>query len=246
MIFLGIDDTDMPDVSGTGRVAREVAALLAKDPLLLGGRVRGVTRHQLLKDPRIPCTRGNSCKVVHVDAEGIDFRALADLVGPWILERSIPGSDPGICVADGRAAKSGFGARVQREVVTEADARRAAAEFGGVLVALGGTGGGVIGAAAGTALAAGGEDGRFVDLGRCREATGEIAIGALAAFGIARVATAEGEPVRSGVLEAPERGIRPQLKGGEPVLVVVPAGAPGRWRPVDRHEAGHVPGRRHP
>lgn len=238
-IYVGIDDTDMPEVGGTGRVAREVAALLAHEHA-----VRGVTRHQLLMDPRIPCTRGNSCKVIHLVSGGLDLRHVADLVAPWVVERSIPGSDPGICVADARAATSDFGHRAQREVLTQPDACAAAAGFGAVLVPLGGTGGGVIGAAAGVALAAGGNDGRFVDLYGCREARGEVAVEGLSAFGIARALTPEGRPVTDGMVEVPERGLRPVLNGGGPALILVPAGTAGRWRPVDHHEPGHVPGRK--
>jgi len=55
MVLIGMDDTDNLESRGTGSLARQVAAALAADYTLLG-----VTRHQLLKDPRVPCTKNNS------------------------------------------------------------------------------------------------------------------------------------------------------------------------------------------
>jgi hypothetical protein len=51
MLFIGLDDTDNLESRGTGYLARRIAAVLAADYALLG-----VTRHQLLVDPRVPCT----------------------------------------------------------------------------------------------------------------------------------------------------------------------------------------------
>jgi hypothetical protein len=49
MIYIGLDDTDNADSRGTGRLARDIAATLAKQH-----KVIAVTRHQLLVDPRVP------------------------------------------------------------------------------------------------------------------------------------------------------------------------------------------------
>ncbi len=52
MIYIGIDDTDTLDTPGTNQLARHLVRELTG---LVRGRV--VTRHQLLEDPRVPCTR---------------------------------------------------------------------------------------------------------------------------------------------------------------------------------------------
>lgn len=56
MIYVGIDDTDTLDSPGTNQLARHLVQKLA-------GRWRSdlITRHQLLEDPRVPCTRKNGC-----------------------------------------------------------------------------------------------------------------------------------------------------------------------------------------
>ena len=62
MILIGLDDTDVLDSRGTGHLAREIAGRLKADYDLLG-----VTRHQLLVDPRVPCTKNNSCSAILLD-----------------------------------------------------------------------------------------------------------------------------------------------------------------------------------
>jgi hypothetical protein len=52
-ILIGIDDTDNAETHGTGRRARQLGERLAADGL---AEVDGITRHQLLIDPRIPYT----------------------------------------------------------------------------------------------------------------------------------------------------------------------------------------------
>jgi len=65
MVFIGLDDTDTLESRGTGYLARQIAAALASDYPLLG-----VTRHQLLRDPRVPCTRNNSSAAIALDVNG--------------------------------------------------------------------------------------------------------------------------------------------------------------------------------
>ena len=56
MIYVGIDDTDTLDDPGTNQLARHMVRELA-------GQFRGrmILRHQLLEDPRVPCTKKNGC-----------------------------------------------------------------------------------------------------------------------------------------------------------------------------------------
>lgn len=231
MIYIGIDDTDNALSGGTGRVARTLAALLRERwPVL------GVSRHQLLVDPRVPYTSNNSCNVIHLRSGEPDPAALADSLQEPLRELCLEGSDPGLCVARANAAGHPLGRAAQERLVAPAEAYAAAESLGAVLRPLGGTGDGVIGATAGVILAAGGEDGRFVDVGRARELEGEVPVEALLAAGIYAVMTPEGHTVTAGWVETCGR-VRPVLRAGRPVLLVEPA-AESRWRAIEQGKGG--------
>jgi hypothetical protein len=158
VIFVGIDDTDNREGGGTGRVARGIAAELRQRwPVL------GVTRHQFLVDPRIPYTSNNSSNVIHLSVDRpMDVEQLAHEVTPLLLERCLPGSDPGLCIGGSELAGHPFGPAAQQEVLTQEGAFHVGAHLGVYLRPLGGTGDGLIGALAGAILAATVTDGRFV------------------------------------------------------------------------------------
>ncbi len=229
MIYIGLDDTDNSTSRGTGHLARMVAASLAERY-----QVWGVTRHQLLVDPRVPYTSHNSCNVVHLREDGtIDLVALADAVQAVMLANFQPGSDPGLCIAHTVApTMSAFGHRAKIELVQQSEAREIADRCGCALRGLGGTQDGVIGALAGVGLAATGEDGRFVLVGRSRELVGVQPVQAILEHGIAEVRTAEGVSLREGLVETGGK-LRPALRGNQPVLVVKPQeGDPTIWLPL--------------
>ena len=225
MFFIGLDDTDNLESRGTGHLAREIAAALAADHPLLG-----VTRHQLLVDPRVPCTKNNSAAAIALDVDGdVDPVVLLDQVRALMLADFQPGSDPGLCIAHTvPAAVSEFGRRAQREVVTQDDARALAAEYGLLLHGLGGDQGGVIGALAAVGLAATGEDGRYVLVGRSRDLTGLQPVSALLAAGIVAVQTLDGRPVTGGLVQTDK--LRPPRRGGQPIAIVQWAG--DHWLPL--------------
>ncbi|MBE7556225.1 MAG: ABC transporter substrate-binding protein [Anaerolineales bacterium] len=228
-LYVGIDDTDILDSPGTGHLAREIAATLAERwPLI------GITRHQLLNDPRVPMTARNSANVIHlkVGANALDLNHVADEVAALMLARFQPGSDPGLCVAlDLPLPAIEFGYRTKTTLVTQEEARRLADTHQLILRALGGTGGGIIGALAATALASTGEDGRFISVGQIRELRGIQPVEAITAAGISGVRTLAGQVVSSGFIETDDK-IRPALIGGEAVLLVEPAGQ--QWRAIRR------------
>jgi hypothetical protein len=245
VIFVGIDDTDNAERGGTGRVARGLAALLRED----GFAVLGVSRHQFLVDSRVPYTSNNSGNVIHLLADHADLQHLADRLAAPLLAACLEGSDPGLCVAGHRGAGHPFGAAPQSRLVSQAEAFRAAADCGAVLRPLGGTGDGVIGAMAGVILAAGGNDGRFVEVGWARELSGVVAVSDVLAAGISEICTRAGEPVTDGRMDTNGGRVRPVLRGGRPVLLV-DAVAPGAWRVVElgkghkrREESGSCPSR---
>lgn len=225
MIFIGLDDTDNLESRGTGHLARYIASTLATDL-----SIQGVTRHQLLIDPRVPCTKNNSCAAIAVTANGdIDPSLLLDRVRRMMLDDWQPGSDPGLCIAsDIPTAITEFGQRAQRQLLTQDGARSLARAHGIPLLGLGGNEGGIIGALAAVGLAASGEDGRYVQVGRSRELRGLQPIAALLEAGLAAVQTLDGQSVTKGLVQT-ER-LRPARRGGRPVAVVEWAG--GYWRPL--------------
>jgi tRNA(Ile2) C34 agmatinyltransferase TiaS len=215
MFFIGLDDTDTLESRGTGHLARQIAAELAADYPVLG-----VTRHQLLLDPRVPCTKNNSSAALALDLDGeVDPHVLLERVRGMMLADFQPGSDPGLCVAQVVPdAVTEFGHRAQRELVTPDEAQELAAACGLHLMALGGDGSGVIGALAAVGLAATGQDGRYVLVGRSRELTGLQPVSALLAAGVAAVQTVDGANVHDGLVQTDK--LRPARRGGRPVAVV--------------------------
>ena len=225
MFFIGLDDTDTLESRGTGHLARQIAAALAADYPVLG-----VTRHQLLADPRVPCTKNNSSAAIVLNVDGaVKPAALLERVRALMLADYQPGSDPGLCVARAvPAAVTEFGRRAQRQLVTQEEARALAAAHTISLVGLGGDRGGVIGALAAVGLAASGEDGRYVLVGRSRELSGLQPVSALLAAGVAAVRTLDGQQVTDGLVQTDK--LRPARRGGQPVVIVEWAG--DCWQPL--------------
>jgi len=228
MIYIGMDDTDMPDTRGTGHLARAIAGELGTCC-----DVRGVSRHQLLRDPRVPMTKNNSANVIHIVATDLPVAELAARVEDAVRREAIPGSDPGTCVLTQPSPDAlAFGLQAKTQLVTMAEARKAAAACGAIARSLGGTGGGIIGAVAGTGLAAGGDDGRFVLVGSIRELADPATVEDVIAAGVDRVQTTDGRIVRRGTL-IPSARIRPEIIDHKAVLLVDQTSA-GPWTPVRR------------
>ena len=225
MIFFGLEDTDTLETRGTGHLARQIAAALAADYAVLG-----VVRHQLLRDPRVPCTKNNSSAAVLLDGDlAISSAVLTERLRTMMLDDFQPGSDPGLCVAGlVPEAVVEFGRRTQRELVTQKEARALAAAYTIPLLGLGGDEDGVIGALAAVGLAASGEDGRYVLVGRMRELAGLQPVSALLEAGIAAVQTLDGQPVTTGLVQTDK--LRPARRNGRPIAVVEWAG--DCWHPL--------------
>ena len=225
MIYIGLDDTDVLESRGTGHLAREIARDLKSDYTVLG-----VTRHQLLVDPRVPCTKNNSCSAIHLNGDAPTYLdALLERVQALMLADFYPGSDPGLCIATTPpSAIADYGRRAQQELVTQAEARALAAQHGIMLVGLGGDQDGVIGALSAVGLAASGSDGRYVLVGRSRQLGGLQPISALLSAGIDAVQTLDGQPVKEGLVQTDK--LRPARRGGRPIAVVQWDG--DQWQPL--------------
>ena len=222
--WVGFDDTDNIDAAwGTPTLVRWFA-----DEMPAHFVEWGLVRQQLPVHPEIPYTSHNSAAVLVLDIPDRSVvPELIELAGAHAERRSLPGSDPGVCVAvesdEGLDRLIAFGRLAAVSVTSQAAAYEAAA--GSHLSGHGGTNDGVIGAAAGVGLTAWGWSGRLKEY-RPRE-------GGLARFGsqttVAALSDAGIEvfPLdRNVVFPGPdeivsagsEGSIRPHLMAGRPVL----------------------------
>jgi len=167
VIYVGIDDTDTLDSRGTNQLAKAMSRAVSDEFLCLR-----ILRHQLLEDPRVPCTskNGSASLVFAPRAAGQPERTVAGLASRLrgLMQADfIAGSDPGLCVATEVDARIiAFGQQCQRELVSQRQARDLAARHGVFLEGLGGTSDGVVGALAAVGLSATNNDGRVVQWGQ--------------------------------------------------------------------------------
>ncbi len=216
MIYIGLDDTDNLESRGTGRLARAIAQQISPDFSVLG-----VTRHQLLVDPRVPYTSHNSSAAISLQSDsGVDLHALFQRVQAMMMDDFVPGSDPGLCIASHHVAEAlaDFGRKAQTEIVTQAQARALSEAHGALLAGLGGSQDGIIGALAAVGLAASGEDGRYILVGNSRDLLGLQEISAILSTGISAVRTMDGAQVDHGLVASEK--LRPARRGGQAVLYV--------------------------
>lgn len=217
MILVGIDDTDIVGSRGTNQLARALARQIATR-----FACQRITRHQLLNDPRVPCTSKNGSASLVLSPLGDEsLDELFDDLADAIRADFIAGSDPGLCVASAvPPAVHEFGRRCQRELLGQSDAHRVAAECGIRLAGLGGTQDGMIGALAAVGLAAGDDDGRVVQWGPWPDdLSGVQTRGAVERRGIAILDVQSGEPVDGPWLDVGKK-LRPNWRAGRCVLFV--------------------------
>lgn len=215
MIYVGIDDTDMPDAPGTNQLAKALAVQLAGQ---CGCAL--IVRHQLLLDPRVPCTSKNSAaSMLLTPRNGLPLDALIDQLRDILRRRSAHGSDPGLSVAvTVSAAVSAFAKRCQQELVTQRDARRVARRHDVHLEGLAGTEDGVIGALAAVGLLAEGNDGRVVQIGTWPDdLAGPQDVNTLRARGVEVRCLETGMPVGDGTVDVGKR-LRPNYRQKRIVL----------------------------
>lgn len=225
MIYVGIDDTDTRETPGTNKLAMYLSELL-RDRF----ETRWIVRHQLLEDPRVPCTNRNGCVSLLFEPLGSDGIAeltniLRDEIVRWIPE----GSDPGLCiVTDAPERLSAWGRTAQQELVTQAAAWELARTLDVHLEALGGTGDGVIGALAAIGLLATWNSGRVIRCYRVPadafDLTGEFTVEQLYQIGVDDIFTIDdGRRLAAGTVNLGKR-LRPNLRDGRMVLYVAGEG----------------------
>lgn len=224
IIYVGLDDTDMPDTPGTNQLARALIELV-KDQF----RCRLLLRHQLLDDPRVPYTSKNGSASIQFKPREAGTVCLVELQSRLRARMQtwyVPGSDPGLCVtATVPPEITAFGQRCQRELVRREEAECLAAKHAIALEGLGGTCGGMIGALAAVGLAAGENDGRVVML---REFPDDLSgwqpIANLHSRGIeVRVLDSE-QVLDHGQIDVGKH-LRPNLRAGRVIQYVRPAEA---------------------
>lgn len=226
ILYIGLDDTDTLESRGTGNLARQIASHLADEHEILG-----ITRHQLLLDERIPYTAKNSCAAVclglgnHTNIQDIFAR-----VRELMLSDFQTGSHPGLCLASDQAALciKGFGQRAKLELVTQEEARNLAIKENILLIGLGGNETGVIGALAAVGLAAWGEDGRYIQIGRSRELKGMLPVPILMEAGIHAIQTLDNHVVKKGFVKSDK--LRPSRRRSRSILYVEKD--QDHWRPL--------------
>jgi hypothetical protein len=219
VIHVGIDDTDILDTPGTNQLARALVQTVAD-----GYRCLRITRHQLLDDPRVPYTSHNGSASILFEPLGqVNRERLVGTLRERMLRWYVPGSDPGLCVAEAVPARVvNFARRCQRELVDQAAARALAADCNIHLEGLGGTEGGVIGALAAVGLSATGDDGRLVQLGTWPDdLSGPQDVATLAARGVVVRCLDTQESIAQGVVDVGKH-LRANLRGHHAVLFVQP------------------------
>ncbi len=227
-VYIGFDDTDiLGSAIGTGKLARRFEPLIPE-----ACSVWGVIRQQLLVDAAIPYTSHNSSACVVVECPDVSFvETLKHTAITHIEAMSLPGSDPGLCLAveddPAMPALQSFGLQCTAKVVSQRDALQAADKAH--LSGHGGTNDGIIGAAAAVGLTASGWSGRFIEYAGLRAFPARVMVSELMHKGI-RVVSLD----RDACCPRPEdivdtKGwLRPRLWGHAVVLPVKPAGV-GLW-----------------
>jgi tRNA(Ile2) C34 agmatinyltransferase TiaS len=239
-MIICIDDTDNLDSPGTGHLAEILRKNIEE---LTGGTTTRITRHQLFVSPEIPYTSHNSamCFIADVAPEFYD-RVIA-MTQNFLETNSAPGSDPGFCAAVRERISEperlmAFGRSALNTVLTKKEAYALADDLKIHLSEHGGTGGGVIGALAGTGLRLDGNNGRFKGwLEITDEDRQSTASALMSKYDIDRVQTAEGRGVSGDEKIILFEKVKTVLLGGQSVLVVKPyTEDSGMWTNLSRLE----------
>lgn len=223
MVLIGIDDTDNAESPGTNQLAKAMVKAVSSN-----WKCERIVRHQLLQDPRIPCTTRNGAASILLSPRDNQICREEQILTLThycreVMKRSFaPGSDPGICVAERSQVTDkviNFGYRCQFEIVTQADAIQLADEVGIHLEGLGGTNGGMIGALAAVGLGASGNDGRVVQIGEFEDLTGTHTVSEINSLGVLVQPIDDDQPISTGTVTF-DKKLRPAVRDNKIILFV--------------------------
>lgn len=161
-VLISVDDTDMPDTIGTGRLVQNLCFEMEE---LKMGTCSAVSRHQLFVHDDIPYTSHNSAMCFEFHSLASSMSEIIEFIQQYLVRHAAKGSDPGFCLADPGCFQSDrlieFGRQAKANVMTKKQAYTLASDLGVHLSEHGGTGQGIIGALAGAGLRLSGNDGRY-------------------------------------------------------------------------------------
>jgi hypothetical protein len=157
-----------------------------------------------------------------------------------LVDRSAPGSDPGLCVAP--EPRIGleivtFGGRAKAEIVSRSWAMELAHRAQVALEPLGGSGDGVIGALAAVGLRRGGNDGWLTLFDGMCQSDDVLSVERLLAGGIDRVEDEGGSELALDQIVDTAGRARPAVREGRKVLLVHRSES-GIWRSVKPDRSG--------
>lgn len=219
--FIGIDATDNIGKQGTLEQVRFLAKSLAKAGF---GYLDGITRHQLLVDPKIRYTFHNTSLCLVINAQKECKQELAYFCRDYLLRESMEGFGTGLCVASSdnlTKAVTIFGEMAKKQVLCRRLARELADDLGLVLEELKGDGGSVIGAMAAVGLHYGGNDGQFQWLKGLDKLQGvNTAHSIYMLTGIEEIRNLQGREISGDAWVKLGKEPRPLLRNGRAVLFV--------------------------
>ncbi len=242
-LLVCIDDTDSKtSEKGTGAIADDIRRMIRNH---FGVTPSFVSRHQLLIHPNVPYTSHNSSMCFGVELPEDRYEELVEQTREIVSTESDPESDPGLAIAniDTVDVKQivDYGKECKRRLMTKADAYQVAKQAGFFLEELGGTGDGVIGAAAGIGLRLWGFDGTMKGKPKDLEPGHVYDLSELTKSRfIERVVTEDGSPIpEDGKLRLPNKTKVAVYEGILSMFVEPDPEEEGFWSPLDRERAKH-------
>jgi hypothetical protein len=217
--LIGVDNTDNSKSPGTGNLVRRLAESLQVDG---AAAPLGITRHQLLADPRVPCTAHNTSVCLSLESENME--GVWETARDFLALEAASGSSVGLCLSRWDSVSRDvmeFGHRAKRDVLTLDEAQQTASKSHVRLGLLTGTGAGVIGALAAVGLHREGDDGRFLWLPGLREMQGSYSVAEIVAqMAIDRICSLDNIAISPEALVDVTDGMRPLLRGNQATLYV--------------------------
>jgi hypothetical protein len=241
-VLVCIDDTDNLESIGTGKLAYKIIGSIEERGW---GRCDAITRHQLYVHSDIPYTSHNSSMCFGVELVESQLEGLINYASDFLIRESAKGSDPGLCVTiPGRLSKPDllveFGIRAKGTVLTKEEAYQLAGQLGIHLSEHGGTGGGVIGALAGTGLRLSGNDGRFRGRLKIGNINDVVAVSDIKSqTGVHIVKSLNGYRLEDHDSVRLGEKVKAVLMGGKTVLLVYPYGSDHgcpRWQTCSKEQ----------